>query len=62
MFCRTRRAKVVGEILAIDADLQDGELIAAETADHVTGTQAALQAGCDALQTARRRRDVRGGR
>ena len=35
--------EVVGEILAIDADLQDGELIAAEAADHVAGAQAALQ-------------------
>ena len=44
--------QVVGQILAIDADLQDGELIAAEPADHVAGAQTALQARSDALQKA----------
>ena len=44
--------QIVGEILAIDADLQDGKLVAAETADHVAGAQAALQPCGDALQKA----------
>ncbi len=42
--------EIVGEILAIHPDLQDGELVAAETADHVARTQAALQPAGDALQ------------
>jgi hypothetical protein len=44
--------EIVGEFLAVDADLQDGELVAAQASDHVAGAQAALEARRDALQQA----------
>ena len=44
--------EVVGELLAVDADLQDRELVAAQASDNVAGAQAALETRRDALQQA----------
>ena len=44
--------EVVGHILAVDADLQDRELVAAEASDDVAGAQAGFEAVGHALQKA----------
>ena len=44
--------EVVGQLLAVDADLQDRELVAAEPPDDVAGAQAVLEPVGDALQQA----------
>ncbi len=44
--------KAVGQLLAVDADLQDRKLVPAQAADDVAGTQAALEPVGDALQKA----------